>query len=66
MNNLGKINDKLTELIAFFFLKYASDKKPEISDEREIKNLGPQQHTENCQILVCLVVEVSLEMSYNT
>ena len=49
MTNLDKvINDKhylMTGLIVtdniYFFLKDASDEQPEISGERELKNLGP-------------------------
>jgi len=52
MTNLDKvINDKpylmkevvVTDDIRFkFFLKDASDEEPEISGERELKNLGPR------------------------
>ena len=35
-----------------FFLKDASEEEPEISGERELKNLGPGKNTENCRMFV--------------
>jgi len=33
-------------------LKDASDEEPEISGERELRNLGPRKNTEDCRIFV--------------